>query len=76
LRRRANLQEAKLDRAKLYGADLREANVANASFQATGLQGVALRYARGWTQEQLNQACVNARTRMPEGMVAPSPCPH
>jgi hypothetical protein len=27
------------------------------------------------SQEQLNQACVNARTRLPKGLVVPSPCP-
>ena len=72
---RANLQEAKLDGAKLYGADLRGANVEKASFLGTHLQGVAIRYAHGLNQEQLNQACVDARTRLPEGLVGPSPCP-
>jgi uncharacterized protein YjbI with pentapeptide repeats len=71
---RTNLQEAILDRANLYGADVRGANVAKASFRGTKLQGVAIRYAHGFSQEQLNEACVDVRTRLPQGMKTPVPC--
>ena len=71
---KTNLQEAILDRANFYRADVRGANVVNASFRGTGLQGVAIRYSHGFTQEQLDEACVDVRTRLPEGMKAPTPC--
>ena len=71
---RTNLQEAILDRAQLYGADMRGANVEKASFRGTKLQGVAIRYAHGFSQKQLDEACVDVRTRLPEGMNAPAPC--
>ncbi|MGB5055045.1 MAG: pentapeptide repeat-containing protein, partial [Nitrospirales bacterium] len=67
-------QEAKLDGARFYGADLRGANLEKASFQGTRLEGVAIRYAQGLNQAQLNQACVDARTRLPDGLLAPPPC--
>jgi hypothetical protein len=53
---------------------MRGANVVKASFRGTKLQGVAIRYAHGFSQNQLDEACVDARTRLPQGMNAPAPC--
>ncbi|MCA9465009.1 MAG: pentapeptide repeat-containing protein, partial [Nitrospira sp.] len=55
-------------------ADLRGTNLEGASLRHARLQGVALRYTHGLTQEQLNAACLDVRTRLPEGLQLPPPC--
>jgi uncharacterized protein YjbI with pentapeptide repeats len=72
---RTNFQDAVLDGTGLYGADLRGANMTGASFRNSRLQGVVLRYAQGFTQEQLDQACLDYRTRLPKDIKLPPPCP-
>lgn len=76
---RANLQKANLDRAdlrkaRLYEADLRGANVIEASLDRTELQGANLEDTKGLTQEQINQACVDDKTKLPSGVTRPKPC--
>jgi uncharacterized protein YjbI with pentapeptide repeats len=51
------------------GADLTSATLNN-----THLQGVDLRKVFGLTQAQLNTACVNESTQLPDGLIRPGPC--
>jgi len=81
--RDANLQRANLDHASLMranlsgvnlaGASLREANLCganlhDASLAQAALEGADLSGASGLTQAQLNRACGDARTRLPDGL--------
>jgi uncharacterized protein YjbI with pentapeptide repeats len=75
---RADLREANLRGADLRGANLQHANFAEASLAETKLEGTDLRnadlsQARGLTQQQLNQACVDGTTRLPGALAAPTP---
>ena len=81
----ANFQDANLLWAKLQGADLRGANFQGAELHRAKLQGADLRGnprhetklmgAKNLTQEQVNTACVNEHTQLPEGLIRPAPCP-
>ena len=51
--------------ARFDGADLREADLTQAV-----LAGADLSRARGLTQDQLDDACADGRTRVPPGLVA------
>jgi hypothetical protein len=53
------MQQANLDWAKLKDTSLLEADLTN---------------VLNLTQAQLNQACVNKKTKLPEGLVRPEPC--
>jgi len=66
----ANLTGAQLQDAFLGGAQLLHANLTGAQ-----LQGVDLRKAQNLTQEQINTACVDETTTLPEGLTKPAPCP-
>lgn len=80
----ADLTEAILDRALIEGADLREANLHNATLvgaylgdaklKDANLSGARLFSATGLTQEQVDLACVDERTTLPEGFRKPKPC--
>lgn len=75
----SNLQNAVLIGAQLQGADLRGANMQQANLdwaelKDTNLLGVDLSNVVNLTQAQLNQACVNKKTKLPEGLVHPEPC--
>jgi uncharacterized protein YjbI with pentapeptide repeats len=61
----ANLVGATLSGAVFTGADFRGASLIHAS-----LAGADLSAAKGLTQDQLDQACSNAATRVPAGLVA------
>jgi hypothetical protein len=71
----AQLQEAALGGAQLQGADLREAQLQGADLQEAQLQGANLTAAQNLTQEQLNGACIDEHTILPEGLKRPAPCP-
>lgn len=74
----AHCPRARFERASLVNADGRRANftrasfagadVTNMNFDGADLSGADLRGARGLTQAQLNDACGDARTRLPRGM--------
>jgi hypothetical protein len=80
----ANLQEADLYGANLQEADLREANLKEADFGCANLEQAHLHYTnlqkadltavKNFTQAQLDQACVDKRTKLPEGLTRPEPC--
>ena len=57
----ANLQNADLNLAELQGA-----NFLGANFQGADLQGADLPGARNLTQEQLDKACGDIRTLLPD----------
>lgn len=71
---RVNFFEALLDHANLYGAHVQETNFVGASLKQTNLQGVDLSAAINLTQEQINQACLNPRTKLPKNLVPPKAC--
>ena len=71
--RRAQFDDATLRHADARGADLRGASfsgavVTGASFDGANIAGADLRQAEGLTQAQLDQACGDGRTRVPQGM--------
>ncbi len=80
----ANLQETNLQMANLQGAFLYEANLQEADLQTANLQGANLygaklraanlNLAKHLTQPQINQACVDKYTKLPEGLTRPEPC--
>ena len=71
----ANLQHANLQHANLQEADLSEANFQGADLSEANFQGADLSEATGLTQDQINTACLDADTRLPEGLRRPPPCP-
>jgi hypothetical protein len=82
---RAQLQEAYLSKARLQGADLRgaqlqkadlgEAQLQKAYLLEAQLQGTDLTAVANLTQDQLNTACIDENTKLPEGLTRPAPCP-
>jgi hypothetical protein len=64
----ANLSDAHLNSANLTGADLRGANLTGAELSGANLTG-----ANNLTQGQLDKACGNANTKLPEGLTL-KPC--
>ena len=54
----------------LYGiGTLKEPNLKNSQLQSANLAT-----SKGLTQAQLNQACVDEHTTLPEGLTRPKPC--
>ena len=70
----ADLQGAKLMLANLQGANLRHANLQGADLRGANLKEADLRNARGLTQKQLDQACGDAKTKLPPNLSI-KPCP-
>jgi len=66
---RANLTNASLSSARLINADLSGAILLGAN-----LSGADLSRARNLTQTQLDAACGDANTKLPEGLKPPKPC--
>lgn len=64
----ADLEGASLYRVNLEGADLQAANLHAASLEGAKLDGADLRSPIGLTQAQLDQACTNEKTLLPEGL--------
>ena len=65
----ANLQKANLAGAQLQGANLNGANLRGAELKHTNLEG-----AESLTQEQLDEACGDEKTKLPPGLSV-KPCP-
>jgi len=57
------------------GANLQGANLWEANLQHTHLEGADLRKGRGLAQDQVNRACLDEATQLPEGLRKPAPCP-
>ena len=64
----ANLQEANLISANLQRANLRGANLQEAEFEFADLQGADFQNTEGLTQVQLDEACGDEETKLPEGL--------
>jgi uncharacterized protein YjbI with pentapeptide repeats len=75
----ADLSEAKLDHAMLHLATFRKAHLHGASFRhamlyKATLQGTDLTDVEGLTQSQINMACLDGDTKLPQGLNRPEPC--
>lgn len=68
--RRADLQSANLVSADLRGAILAGANLQSAELKYADFGGADLSSAQNLTQEQINETCMHAETRLPDGIVA------
>jgi hypothetical protein len=66
----ADLAEAQLQKAYLVGAQLQKAYLRKAQ-----LQGADLTVVENLTQDQINEACIDENTKLPEGLTRPAPCP-
>jgi uncharacterized protein YjbI with pentapeptide repeats len=66
--RSANLQGADLSLAKFQGANLRGADLEEANLGGANLSGANLTKAKELTQKQLDQACGDEETKLPEGL--------
>jgi uncharacterized protein YjbI with pentapeptide repeats len=64
----ANLSDADLSGANLNGANLRGAKLRGAGLRGADLSGADLSGADGVTQEQLDEACGDNKTQLPEGL--------
>jgi uncharacterized protein YjbI with pentapeptide repeats len=67
---RANLENAHLAGAILKNAELQEAKLTKTDLSDADLTGVPDLF-----QEQLDEACVNSKTRIPSNLTLPEPCP-
>ena len=64
----ANLKGALLAKTNLSGAHLTSANLGLANLNGADLRGANLSGAKNLTQMQLDQACGDAHTNLPEGL--------
>jgi uncharacterized protein YjbI with pentapeptide repeats len=69
-----NLKEYKLQKADLQEANLRNTNLQEADLRNTNLEGADLRNVESLTQDQIDQACVDEHTHLPQGLRRPPPC--
>jgi hypothetical protein len=70
----ARLQGANLQGANLQGANLQKANLQGANLQGANLQGVNFTAVTNLTQDQVNTACCDEDTQLPDGLTRPAPC--
>jgi uncharacterized protein YjbI with pentapeptide repeats len=70
----ANLSDANLRGANLIRANLPGTNLSGANLSGAKLGNVDLTYVENLTQGQLDKACGDENTRLPEGLT-PKPCP-
>ncbi len=70
-------READLSRTDLQGADLRRANLRKANLQGSYLRGADLTKAKNLTREQLDKACGDDKTKLPDDLAdyQMKPCP-
>jgi hypothetical protein len=64
----ANLSVANLSNANVIGANLSNANVISANLSEASLRFAILSGAKNLTQTQLDSACGDANTKLPEGL--------
>ncbi len=84
-----NLSQAKLSKASLRGVNLQDAMLHLANFREANLQGASLHQAMlfqaqlqgadltgvtGLTQYQVDMACLDETTKLPQGLRRPEPC--
>jgi uncharacterized protein YjbI with pentapeptide repeats len=68
-----------LDHAMLHLATFRKTDLHGASFRhamlyKANLQGIDLTDVEGLTQSQINMACMDENTKLPQGLSRPEPC--
>lgn len=66
-----NLNEAILDNAKFHGVSFGYAVMSDASLNGTDLSGAKMSNVQGLQQAQLDMACGNAMTELPDGLSVP-----
>ena len=71
---KANLTKAYLIKADLTKANLSKAELRGANLSKANLAGATLTNVKNLIQSQLNQACVDEDTTLPEGLTRPVPC--
>ena len=71
---KANLTKAYLIKADLTKANLSKAELRGANLSKANLAGATLTNVKNLIQSQLNQACVDEDTTLPEGLTRPAPC--
>ena len=72
--RNTNLQGADLTKARLQKANLKEAQLQGADLTKAQLQGTDLTAVKNLTQDQINTACIDESTKLPQGLTRPDPC--
>jgi uncharacterized protein YjbI with pentapeptide repeats len=73
--RQAQLQDAFLRQARLQGANLWSAQLQGVILRDAWLQGANLTAVETLTQDQINTACLDEHTQLPQGLTRPPPCP-
>lgn len=68
----ANFTGANLDEAQLVGAYFGASQFSGARLRGANLSGADLSNARGLSQDQLNTACGDATTALPQGLTVPA----
>ncbi len=71
---RANLANAMLHSAVFENVRLESASLQDAMLYLANLKGVDLRKVKGLTQYQINMACLDQYTKLPQGLSQPKPC--
>jgi len=71
----ANLSRVRLRRAELFQAQLQGADLRDADLEEADLRGVDLTNVKNLTQDQLEFACTDNKTKFPEGMKLSANCP-
>ena len=66
--RNASFRDANLSGANLAHASLTGADLTGARLTITSIKGADLHLAKGLTQAQIDQACGDAETKLPEGL--------
>jgi Pentapeptide repeats (8 copies) len=84
--RLASLWKARLQGAVLWKAHLEWVSLAETQLQGADLRGAQLHFAdlryadlravKNLTQDQINNACTDETTKLPEGLTTAAPCPY
>ncbi len=69
---RANFKDANLQNATAVGTFFGSSNLSGANLSGANLSGADLKITRGLSQAQLNGACGDASTKLPNGKTIPS----
>ena len=72
---RATLTDATLTRTNLTNATLTRANLTRANLTGANLTGANLKTVTDLTQAQVDKACGDENTQLPEGLIRPASCP-
>jgi uncharacterized protein YjbI with pentapeptide repeats len=73
--RDAKLVQAYLARTNFSGAAMAGADFTKAYFLLTRIEGTDLSAAVGLEQDQIEESCGNAETKLPSGLTAPASWP-